>query len=215
MNIPDKMFKVLCTFYRDPQFRIKTPAGKSDYKRQNAGIRQGCPLSPYLFIIGMTVMLHDIYDRINSKVENSKPVGFCHANLLFADDTLLITRNTRAMNILIKEIETESAKYNMNLNKHKCEFIASGNYTPNVYFTSGQKLKQVADAKYLGGNISNTSDASKEISKRIGLAVGVFKKLNAFWKKSACSKKFRIIVFNAGVMSILLYGLETIPLTKM
>ena len=29
------------------------------------------------------------------------------------------------MNILIKEIEIESEKYNMKLNKEKCEFISS------------------------------------------------------------------------------------------
>ena len=65
---------------------------------------------------------------------------------MFADDTLLITRHARAMNILIKEIEIESAKYNMSLNKNKCELIASNPYTPNVHFMDGQKLKQVTDA---------------------------------------------------------------------
>ena len=102
----------------------------------------------------------------------------------------------------------------MSLNKNKCEFIASHPYTPNVHFMDGQKLKQVTDAKYLGGNISNTNKSHTEVSKRIGMAAGVFQKLNTFWKKSACSKKFRLIVFNTSVLSVLLYGLETIPLTK-
>ena len=63
--------------------------------------------------------------------------------------------------VLIKEIEIEFETYNMSLNKTKCELIASGSYTPNVHFMNGQKLKQIVDAKYLGGNISSISDSSK------------------------------------------------------
>ena len=57
----------LRTFYKDPKFRIKTPAGKSEDKRQNTGIRQGCPLSPYLFVIFMTVLFHDVEEEVGQK----------------------------------------------------------------------------------------------------------------------------------------------------
>ena len=55
LNIPDKIIKVLGSLYVDTKFRIKNKQGYSSYRRQNAGIRQGCPLSPYLFICLMTV----------------------------------------------------------------------------------------------------------------------------------------------------------------
>ena len=43
-------------------------------------------------------------------------------SILYADETLLVTKNARTMNILIKEIEIESEKYNMKLNKSKCNY---------------------------------------------------------------------------------------------
>ena len=46
LNIPDRIIKVLESFYVDSKFRIKDGQGYSTYRRQNAGIRQGCPLSP-------------------------------------------------------------------------------------------------------------------------------------------------------------------------
>jgi len=49
LNLPSKIIKVLEYFYLSPKFRIKDNQGFSKYYVQRAGIRQGCPLSPYLF----------------------------------------------------------------------------------------------------------------------------------------------------------------------
>ena len=68
LGLPDKMLKVLASFYVNPQFRVKDREGKSTYRTQRADIWQGCPLSPYLFICLMTVMFYDIHDEIDQKI---------------------------------------------------------------------------------------------------------------------------------------------------
>ena len=65
---PKKMVDVLTSFYSNPQFRVKDREGKSTYRTQKAGIRQGCTLSPHLFICLMTVMFHDIHNDLESKL---------------------------------------------------------------------------------------------------------------------------------------------------
>ena len=62
--------------------------------------------------------------------------------ILYADDTLLVMKNTRDTNLRLKEIETESSYYNMKLNNAKCEVIAM-NKSNNVTFKDGTKLKHV------------------------------------------------------------------------
>ena len=83
------MIKVLEAFYSSPQFRIKDREGESDYRKQRTGIRQGCPLSPYLFIIVMTVLISDIRQELFTFRQREPIDGIGFADVLYADDTLL------------------------------------------------------------------------------------------------------------------------------
>lgn len=47
---------VLQDCYKEPTSYVKDALGTSDIKRQSSGIRQGCPLSPYLFVIVIYVL---------------------------------------------------------------------------------------------------------------------------------------------------------------
>ena len=51
---------VIADCYRNPQFFVQDNFGCSDRKVQSSGIRQGCPLSPFLFVLVMTCIDWDI-----------------------------------------------------------------------------------------------------------------------------------------------------------
>ena len=50
-GIPQKIVDVIGAIYNGRQFFVQDHAGISTIFNQNAGIAQGCPLSPFLFII--------------------------------------------------------------------------------------------------------------------------------------------------------------------
>ena len=121
----------------------------SGWKQQCTRIRQGCPLSPYLFVILMTVIFHDIHENDQLKMTKQRIMGTQADEVLYADDTICMAQNERAMNRLLKAIEEEGASYGMKLNKGKCEMLGFGKIQ-QIKFREGSKVNRRPEAKYLG-----------------------------------------------------------------
>ena len=102
------MIRIILTLYRKPQFRVRHGTETSETHEQKFGIRQGCPLSPYLFILIMHVMFWDLKERSGNQINRGAIPGLSFAEILFADDTLLILRTKEALEKLLHEIEKES-----------------------------------------------------------------------------------------------------------
>lgn len=58
-GLPPKFVDMVSAIYTNRVFEVSECGATSSRNVQNAGICQGCPLSPYLFIIVMTVLMHD------------------------------------------------------------------------------------------------------------------------------------------------------------
>ena len=63
MGTDDKLIRLIKNMYKEAEFYVEIDNIKSNIYKQKTGIRQGCPLSPYLFILVMTVMFHDIHKK--------------------------------------------------------------------------------------------------------------------------------------------------------
>ena len=95
MNIHEKLIYLVKMIYKNPTSMVKTKGNKSEWKQQKSGIRQGCPMSPYLFLIAMTTFAdikHE--DTMKKKLEKNKPKGANVDEVLYADDTILASENT-------------------------------------------------------------------------------------------------------------------------
>ena len=109
MNVHIKYRNIIKQIYKNPKFYITMEGQKSKEMQQGTGIKQGCPLSPYLFIIVMTVLMHDVKSNIELKrnlIENRIPAAEFD-EILYADDTILISTNPATINKYIKEIQLE------------------------------------------------------------------------------------------------------------
>ena len=56
---PAKLVWIICEIYKRRTFVVHDSGCCSGKKQQHYGICQGCPLSPFLFTIVMTVLLYD------------------------------------------------------------------------------------------------------------------------------------------------------------
>ena len=211
MNVSDKIANVITELYRTPTFKVEMEGIESAWTEQITGIRQGCPLSPYLFIIIMSCLFHDIhkYDRL--KLGEQRMEGMEHDEVLYADDTICMTQDEEAMNRILSAIETEGAKYGLKLNRTKCEYLHFGNATP-VNFKDGTPVPQKAEVKYLGCNINDKGDPAREVSRRIRECMATLNKLHPFFYHTDNSVSRKLQMFNSVISSKLMYGMETIEM---
>ena len=71
----------------------------------------------------MTVMFHDIHMRLDYTLAGRSFEGVNVWELLYADETMLIRKRARELNLLIQAIIIESGKYNMKLNYKKIHLL--------------------------------------------------------------------------------------------
>ena len=61
MGTPQKIVNIIKQSYANTTFQVNKDGELSGVKIQGSGIRQGCPLSPYLFVLVMTAKQNSRY----------------------------------------------------------------------------------------------------------------------------------------------------------
>ena len=120
MSIPVEILDAIKAIYQKPMFQVMHRDKFSSWLSQRTGIRQGCPLSPYLFIVTMHVLFHDVHRKFNDPRYAKTFQGINFHELLYADDTLILTKSFASANQYLHLIEEESQYLDLNLNKSKC-----------------------------------------------------------------------------------------------
>ena len=161
----------------------------------------------------MTVLMHDVKQHTANKTRNNKIPGVAENTVLFADDTTLIANSTIAAKTILHEVEFQSELYGLNLNKQKCYYFAI-NKKNKITFLDGQELSNSENVTYLGAKLTKNADIKEEITTRLTKASAVWNKLKTFWKNTNCTVSWKIQVYNSVIKSTLLYGLETVHITK-
>ena len=214
VEVPPNLLALIRNIYSNPQFKVCCHEGESNNFTQNAGIRQGCPLSPYLFIILMSTIFSDIRETLSSPKQQSPMTDISFSQILYADDTLIFGDHTQSINKLLKEIEMESSYYGLKLNYNKCVNLTTNRKTSTIKYRDGSKVPRSHRAVYLGTLLTDTVDNSAEIHNRMAMAMVTFQKLQLFWDKANTTTAWKLRVYNAIIKTKLLYSLETIQLTK-
>ena len=108
-GVSENILQVISSLYDYPRFTVRGMQGMEAQGEVQSGIRQGCPLSPYLLIIVLTVVFHDVDQAMLSQrvPDNTWSTGHLTFDLKYADDTLLMSLTTPQLQSILKIIETK------------------------------------------------------------------------------------------------------------
>ena len=203
IGIPTKIVAIIKAIYDEPQFNIKDGTKTIERRKQHAGIRQGCPLSPYLFIILLTIMMEDITDdmtQAEKTLDRGKLNHEITRNSFYADDTIIMTSTSQAFQLLRQTIQQEFIKYGMKLNQSKCEHIRL-NAIHRIQYENGEEVPITQTAAYLGARVQHNGDHKCEAKAIINVAWLTTMKLDLFWRKAPATLKWKFRVLDAVIHS--------------
>jgi hypothetical protein len=131
----------------------------------------------------------------------------------FADDAALLGKSVCEAQTMLRKVPKVVAPVGLKINIDKTKGMSNApeiNSTPITL--NHRQLEVVNKWKYIGSYININSKCSGEIQCRIASASTVFPH---FWKplwKKKIHRKAKILIYDALVRSILLYGCKTWPL---
>mgnify|MGYP001469086900 CR=1 FL=1 len=106
--------------YKAPKFVVRIEDSISNWYVQGSGIRQGCPLSPYLFVLVMTCIEADAVAKLSGRTTTSRLPNLDYDMVFYADDTRVFSNPLQGIDEILGHIETTSSEYGLSLNKDKC-----------------------------------------------------------------------------------------------
>ena len=152
----------------------------SEWFQVKSGVRQGCILSPILFLV--------IIDWTTRKTISDKPRSIqwnlsSHLEEFnFGDDLAILSTNRSNSQEKTTRLETYAKQTGLHINTAKTQ-VMYVNATPTAPITTtGDLLEFVDEFTYLGSFISKDDGAQKDVNFRLGKARGAFARLQSIWK---------------------------------
>ena len=111
-------------FYSSPESAVLNNGFSTNYFQLSRGVRQGCPLSPYLFILGVEILACKI--RQNKEIQGIKVFNSEAKISQFADDTSLICSSCDSVKKAIEVVDSFGNTSGLQLNPTKTKAIWLG-----------------------------------------------------------------------------------------
>ncbi|GLT63476.1 hypothetical protein SLA2020_360390 [Shorea laevis] len=160
-NFPPLMIKLIMSCISSASFSCIINGGVTESFKPSRGLRQGDPLSPYLFILCLEFLSLNLHHGTNTRLWKGSKLGksgplFSH--LFFADDLIFVGKATTSNAFYLKQLlDFFCFRSGQSINQEKSKVLFSGNVNSSTRQDICQILGYVETlslGKYLGFPIS-------------------------------------------------------------
>jgi hypothetical protein len=217
VNLPIEMINVIMNCITSVQSNVLWNGSRSKFFPPYCGVRQGDPMSPYLFVLCMDKLSHLIAEAVEDgqwKPMRAGRNGPLISHLMFADDLLLFSQAT-----------DESMMVVMNVLQNFCSMSGQQvNYDKSSIFIS----RNVSVAKRASLTIQSGLKETTQLGKYLGVpALGKSLRVHDFqylvenvkarlagWKAKQLSLAGRITLAKSVIQVIPIYPMMSTPIPK-
>ena len=147
-GVPKKIISLIRCTFQDMSCRTAHHAQLSESFEVKTGVRQGCLLSPFLFLLVIDWIM-----KITTTGRNNGTQWTLFTqldNLDFADDLSLLSHNHSQMQDKTTLLETTSAGTGLKINRKKTELMKMNTTANRLVMVGGEPIREVESFVYLG-----------------------------------------------------------------
>jgi hypothetical protein len=218
-RIPNKIIAAIRAVYVSSKAQARTADGLSEAFEFFAGVKQGCCLSPFLFIIMIDFVMRratdgceDLGVLVRRRNGSRQPAQFV-TDTGFADDIAVMSSIIEKLQTLTNRMVSEAERIGLYVNIKKTELLVVGAHphdvTPSITIYD-KLIKLCFDFRFLGCWIISSE---KDFNVRRALAWKASNAMMRIWKSESIPNWIKRSLFRSTVETVLLYGAEAWTLT--
>ena len=210
-GLPVKIVTIIRALYEGFSAQVVHNGQKTEPLSMGTGVRQGCLLSPLLFLVTLDWVTktafatrHGIQWSFMTSLED----------LDFADDLALLSHRIQDTKDKTRALEDQGAKVGLKMNATKTKLMRSGTKRGDSVLIAEERVEEVDEFTYFGSIVSKKGRTDEDIQARIGKARQAFAMLKPVWRSTAQTIQAKLRIFGSNVKAVFLYRSETWRLTK-
>uniref|UniRef100_A0AAQ4PNU2 Reverse transcriptase domain-containing protein n=1 Tax=Gasterosteus aculeatus aculeatus TaxID=481459 RepID=A0AAQ4PNU2_GASAC len=199
------------SLYAQSESCVRVLGSKSKAFPVGVGLRQGCALSPILFVVFM-----DRISRCSRGEEGLQFGGLRISSLLFADDVVLMASSVCDLQLSLERFAVECEAVGMRISTSKSEAMVLSRKPMDCLLQVGNvSLPQVKKFKYLGVLFTSEGKMECEFSQRMGAAGAVLHSLyHTVVTKRELSRNAKLSIYRSIFVPTLTSGHEGWVMTE-
>ena len=206
-GVPEKLTHIIKNTYEGMTCRVIHGGQLTDAFSVRTGVRQGCLLSPFLFLLAMDWAIKQ--STANKKNGIQWTMWSQLDDLDFADDLALLSHTHPQMQEKTNTLAINSARLGLNIHRGKSKVLRVNSASTEPITLEGEALEEVDEFTYLGSVVNKQGGTDADVKVRIGKARVAYLQLKNIWSAKYLTTQTKIRIFNSNVKSVLLYGAET------
>jgi hypothetical protein len=206
-GVPVKLVNIIRNSYEGLSCKVIHKGQSTEAFETRTGLRQGCLLSPFLFLLVMDWIMRTTTTQSRTGIQWT----LCEQleDLDYADDLALLSHAQQQMQEKTNNVAATSAQVGLKIHRGKTKILKINTDKQIPVTLDDEALEEVEAFTYLGSVIDKQGGTEADVKVRIGKARAVFIQLKNIWSSKQLSTQTKLRLFNTNVKTVLFYGAET------
>ena len=203
-GLAEKYVRIVQDMYDGTTTAVRCAVGVTEGFEVKVGLHQGSALSPCLFAMMM--------DRMTNEIREEAPW-----TMMFADDIVICSESKEQVEEKLESWRYALERRGMKVNRRKTEYMCVNERQDNCSGTvkmQGEEVAKVEDFKYLGSTVQSNGECGREVKKRVQAGWNGWRRMSGVICDRRVPARVKGKVYKVAVRPAMLYGLETVALTK-